>query len=478
VATIDSYGCVGITDRTKDVIKSGGEWISSIDLENAAIAHPDVAETAVIGVPHPKWTERPLLVVVRQPDTDVTKQQILDFMKGKVANWWQPDGEAFDRSAQLANAMSELGLKQGDVIGTLAWNDYRHFEIYYAIGCSGSVCHTINPRLFVDQLVYIINHAEDKWLFIDLDFVPLVEMIYDKLEHVQGYIVMTDQAHMPDSKLPNMHCYETLVQAQSTKIEWPEFDENTACSLCYTSGTTGNPKGVLYSHRALILQTYAACMPSVNNLTKSDAILPIVPMFHVNAWNIPYSAAMVGCKLVFPGSKMGDGETLQNLIETEQVTVSAGVPTVLLSLVAYLAESGKRVDSLKRMAVGGAACPVSLMEEMDKYGVYIKVGWGMTETSPLGTSNELPKPRDEYTDEEFAAARVKAGVPAFGIETKIVDDDNKQLANDGVAFGTLKVRGPWVAKSYYKTDIDDAASGRFNVIVATLSSKLNVRVSN
>ena len=390
-------------------------------------------------------------------------------------------GEAFERCARLANAMQKLGLQQGEIIGTLAWNDYRHFEIYYGIGCAGSVCHTINPRLFVEQLVYIINHAEDQWLFIDPDFVPLLQKLQDKLPKVKGYIVLTDQDHMPENNLANVYCYETLIANESSHYYWPELDENTALNLCYTSGTTGNPKGVMYSHRALVIQTYAACLPNVNNLTKQDVILPIVPMFHVNAWNIPYSAALVGCKMVFPGNKMGDGETLQRLIETEQVTVSAGVPTVLLNLLNYLRESGKRIDCLQAMAVGGAACPLSLMEEMDNYGVNVKVGWGMTETSPLGTTNDLPKPREAYTDEEFAQLRVKAGMPVFGVEVKIVDDENNELPRDGVAFGSLKVRGPWIARQYFKIEDNDAwdENGWFDTgDVATIDENCCVTITD
>ncbi len=254
-------------------------------------------------------------------------------------------GECFDRAAKLANAMKKLGAKEGDMLGTMAWNDHRHMEVYYAACCAGNICHTINPRLFPDQLSYIIKHAEDKWIFVDPMFVPLLESLADQIKDVSGFIVMCGADTMPTTSLPNTLCYEDLIADESTEYDWPKLDENSACSLCYTSGTTGNPKGVLYSHRALVLQCYAACLGGSMNLTNQDTVLPIVPMFHVNAWNIPYSAALAGFNLVFPGSKMGDGETLQALIEEEKVTFSAGVPTVWLSLLTYLKETGKRIDS-------------------------------------------------------------------------------------------------------------------------------------
>jgi len=361
--------------------------------------------------------------------------------------------ECFDRAAQLANAMKKLGVGEGEMLATLAWNDHRHMEVYYAASCSGNVCHTINPRLFPEQLVYIINHAEDKWIFVDPMFVPLLEALADQIANVSGFIVMSSEAAMPETRLPNVHCYEELIASESTEFDWPELDENTACSLCYTSGTTGNPKGVLYSHRSLVLQCYAACLAGSMGLTNQDTVLPIVPMFHVNAWNVPYSAALAGFNIVFPGSKMGDGETIQALIEEEQVNFSAGVPTVWLSLLNYLRESGKRVDSLQGVVVGGSACPLSTMEEFEnEHGVYSHVGWGMTEMAPLGTYNSLKKPRDQYTDEEYANIRLKAGRPIFGVQMKIIDEQGNSLPWDGVAFGALLVRGPWVVKNYFKVE--------------------------
>ena len=341
-------------------------------------------------------------------------------------------GEAFSRARQLADSMSHWGLNIGDRIATLAWNDYRHFETYYGAACSGFVCHTINPRLFPEQLVYIINHAEDRYVFVDPDFVPLVEGLAQQCPGVLGWVVLTTAERMPETSLPNVICYETLVAAGSADFQWPELDENTACALCYTSGTTGNPKGVLYSHRSTMLHAYATLMPDALGISCTDVVLPIVPMFHVNAWGNPYACPMTGAKLVFPGSKMGDGATLATLINEEQVTLSAGVPTVWLGLLAHLKAAGQRVDSLKRIIVGGAACPLSIMEEFDTYGVESRVGWGMTEMSPLGTVNASLGARESYGEEAFAKIRLKGGRPIFGVEMKIVDDEGKELPWDGI----------------------------------------------
>jgi len=373
--------------------------------------------------------------------------------------------EAFSRVRKLANALSRLGARPGDRIATLAWNDFRHFEIYYAVSCSGFVCHTLNPRLFEEQITFIANHAEDRWLFLDPAFVPLAEKLQPALKTIEGYIVMTDDAHMPATTLPNARSYESLIADEPETFDWPEFDERTASSLCYTSGTTGDPKGVLYSHRSTILHCYAAAMADAIGLSGNDVVMPVVPMFHVNAWGLPYTCVMVGSKLVFPGPKMGDPPTLQALIDEEQVTSTAGVPTVWQGLVAYLAKTGKRVDSLKRVLCGGSAVPVALADALrEPYGAVTTQAWGMTETSPLGTvctwspeALNLPQQRRE-------ALRAKQGRSSFGIEIKIVDDDGNELPHDGKSFGALKVRGPWVASRYYKRDADDVfeADGWFN----------------
>ena len=361
--------------------------------------------------------------------------------------------DAFKRTRQLANALQSLGIQQGDRVGTLAWNDHRHFELYYAISCSGAICHTVNPRLFPEQLIYIINHAEDRVIFCDPMFVPLLENIQDQLESIEHVIVLTSENHMPESSLPNLLCYETLIAGKSNEYEWPEFDEKTASAMCYTSGTTGNPKGVLYDHRSTILHAYAAALPDVFGISASDCIMPIVPMFHVNAWGTIYAGPLCGSKIILPGSKMGDGETLQRLIESEQVTVSQGVPTVWLALLAYLEESGKQIPSLKRVITGGAACPAVIAQEMqEKHDVYVHVAWGMTEMSPLGTYNQFKPGMEDLEGEELLEAQLKAGRGVYGVEMKITDDDNNELPWDGVAFGSLKVRGPWVLSDYFKAE--------------------------
>lgn len=357
--------------------------------------------------------------------------------------------QAFARAAQLAGALQKLGVDAGDRIGTLAWNDYRHFELYYATSCSGLVCHTINPRLFPEQITYIVQHAEDRWLFIDPMFVPLLEAIADQLTAVKGFIILTDRAHMPDTSLNNVHCYEDLIAAEPTTFAWPELDEQTAAALCYTSGTTGNPKGVLYSHRAMVLHTYGVLLPDVFGLQQHEAVLPVVPMFHVNAWSIPYAVPAVGAKLVFPGPKMGCGETLSRLIQQEGVTIAAGVPTVWLALLGYLRDSGQTVPSLNRVVVGGSACPWSVMEEFEqRHDVYTHHAWGMTEMSPLGTYNgRVPA---SMPADEARTLRMKQGRAAYGVEMRIVDEQGQELPRDGKAFGALQVRGPWVCERYYR----------------------------
>jgi acyl-CoA synthetase (AMP-forming)/AMP-acid ligase II len=364
--------------------------------------------------------------------------------------------DCFARARQLANAMQAWDLKSGDRIATLAWNDYRHMETYYGSACSGFVCHTINPRLFPEQIVYIINHAEDRYVFLDPDFLPLIEGIAAECTGVEGWVIMTTREHMPETDRADVLCYEEIMAAQSAEFEWPELDEQAACSLCYTSGTTGNPKGVLYSHRSTVLHTYATLIPDAMNISSGDVMLPIVPMFHVNAWGNPYACPVAGAKMVMPGNKMGDGPTLAALINEEGVTMSAGVPTVWLNLLAHLRESGERIESLTRVVVGGSACPLSVMEEFDTYGVDTRHAWGMTEMSPLGTTNHAGGHRELYSPEQFAEMRTNVGTPIWGVEIKITDDDNKELPWNGEAFGALKVRGPWICSNYFKLDGSDA----------------------
>jgi acyl-CoA synthetase (AMP-forming)/AMP-acid ligase II len=361
--------------------------------------------------------------------------------------------EAMARARQLANALARLGVKQGDRVASLAWNDYRHLEVYYGVSGSGFVCHTINPRLFPEQIIYIINHAEDRFICVDAMFVPLLEAVADKIPNVEGFIVMTDEAHMPDTSLPNAMCYETLLAAESSEFDWPEFDERTASALCYTSGTTGNPKGVLYDHRSTVLHAFATLAIDVAGASSRDVVLPVVPFFHVNAWGIPYSAMIAGAKLVLPGPKMGDGEALYELMDSEDVTMALGVPTVWLALLQYTEKAGKRLDKLERSLVGGAAVPRAMIEAFrDKHGVELRQGWGMTETSPIGTVNTIKAGLEGLSKDEQLDLATKAGRGIFGVELRIVDDNGEEQPWDGEAFGALQVRGPWVCSDYYKLE--------------------------
>ncbi len=362
-------------------------------------------------------------------------------------------GDVMTRARQLGGALAKLGLKQGDRVATIAWNDYRHLEIYYGVSGMGYVCHTINPRLFPEQLIFIINHAEDRWIFTDVMFVPLLEKLLPQISNVEGFVIMTDEANMPETSLPNAVCYETMVGAESADLEWPQFDERTASALCYTSGTTGDPKGVLYDHRSTVLHAYVSLAPDVIGLSSRDTILPVVPLFHVNAWGIPYSAMMAGAKLVLPGPKMGDGEALYNLIESEGVHMAAGVPTVWLGLLQYCEQAGKRLDSLERTLVGGAAVPRAMIQAFrDKHDVDTVQGWGMTEMSPLGVTNTLKAGLESLSADEKLDLATKAGRGLYGCELRIVDDEGGELPWDGVAYGALQVRGPWVCSDYFKLD--------------------------
>ena len=410
--------------------------------------------------------DRPLLIsaIARHAELQHPRREIVSISADRPRHRYTYR-DAFARARKLANALARLRIARGDRIATLAWNDFRHFEIYYGVSCSGFVCHTINPRLFEDQIVYIVNHAEDRWLFLDPVFVPLIEKLQPRLPKLEGCVVLTDDAHMPATRLPGAVSYESLIAAESDAFEWPDFDERTASSLCYTSGTTGDPKGVLYSHRSTVLHTYASALPDAIGLAARDVVLPVVPMFHVNAWALPYSCPMVGSKLVFPGPRMGDPETLQSLIEEEKVTFAAGVPTVWQGLVAYLEKTGKRVDGLKRILSGGSAVPLSLMNLLrDRHDVEVVHAWGMTEMSPIGTIRSTSPECASLPAEQLDVVRAKQGRTVFGVELKIEDEEGKEVPRDGRTFGALKVRGPWVANGYYKRSGDDVfgTDGWFN----------------
>jgi fatty-acyl-CoA synthase len=355
------------------------------------------------------------------------------------------------RARRLANALQALGIGFGDRVATLAWNGYRHLELYYAVSGSGAVLHTLNPRLHPDQLSWIVDHAEDRVLCFDLSFLPLVEAIAARLKSVRAFVLMTDRAHMPaETKIPGLLCYEELVEAQPSKFEWPDLDERTASSLCYTSGTTGNPKGALYSHRSTLLHSYAAALPDALNCSGSDTILPVVPMFHVNAWGLPYIACMVGAKLVFPGPWL-DGKSLYELFEAEGVTLSAGVPTVWQGLLAHVESQGLAFGTMHRTIVGGAACPPAMMRAFqERHGVQVLHAWGMTEMSPLGTACALQPRHQALGAEERLAIQSKQGRAVFGVEMKIVDESGAALPHDGRSAGELLVRGPWIISGYFR----------------------------
>ena len=402
---------------------------------------------------HGLMMDMPLTItsIMRHADTVHRDSEIVSVTADNLQHRYSY-GDAFRRVRQLANALAKSGLVMGDRIATLAWNDYRHFELYYAVSCAGQVCHTVNPRLFPEQIEYILNHAEDRWVFLDPMFVPLMEQMQNRLPSVEGFVVLTSQQNMPSHNLRNCHNYESFIGAQADIFEWPDLHENDASSLCYTSGTTGNPKGVLYSHRSTVLHSLVGALPDVMNLSVDDVVMPIVPMFHVNAWGTAYSAPMIGSKLVLPGAKMADGETLVRLINAEKVNYSLGVPTIWLALVNYLELSGETVKSLKTVVVGGSAVPLSLMQALEKHGIWANVAWGMTEMSPLGSYNYQTADMRRSTRQQIDQIRIKAGRNVFGVEMKIVDQNDQSLPRDGQSSGLLKVRGPWVCSGYYRAE--------------------------
>jgi acyl-CoA synthetase (AMP-forming)/AMP-acid ligase II len=398
--------------------------------------------------------DQPLLIssIIEHADRHFGDNEIVSRrVEGDIHRYTYRD--CHTRSRQLANALATLGVTIGDRVATLAWNGYRHLEAYYGVSGSGAVLHTINPRLHPEQIAYIANHAEDQYLLFDMTFLPLVEAFAAHCKTVKGFIALCDRDHMPaTSKIPNLLCYEELIDAASPDYTWPLFDENSASSLCYTSGTTGNPKGALYSHRSTVLHSYASTMPDSLNVSARDAVLPVVPMFHVNAWGLPYSVLLTGAKMVFPGPAL-DGKSLYELFEQEQVTFSAGVPTVWFGLLNYMAENDLTFSSFKRTVIGGSACPPAMMKTLrHKYDIEVIHAWGMTEMSPLGTACTLQAKHNNLTEDARQALLEKQGHAIFGVDIKIVDDAGLELPWDGKTYGNLLVKGPWIISSYYKQE--------------------------
>jgi fatty-acyl-CoA synthase len=384
------------------------------------------------------------------PDVEIVSRRV----EGDLHRYTYADCQA--RAARLADALTKRGVHIGDRVATLAWNGYRHMESYYAVAGLGGVVHTINPRLHPEQIAWIVNHANDAYLAFDLTFVPIVEAIAGLCPNVKGWIAMCDRDRMPaTSKIPQLLCYEEVLAAGADGYVWPELDERSACGLCYTSGTTGNPKGALYSHRSTTLHAYAAALPDAMGACARDSILPVVPMFHVNAWGLPYVAPLVGAKLVFPGPAL-DGKSIYELFEAEKVTYSAGVPTVWLGLLQYVSANGLAFSTLRRTVIGGSACPPAMIRAFqEQYGVDVIHAWGMTEMSPLGTLSRLQNKHLDLPTDARQKILEKQGHVIFGVDMKIVGDDGKELPWDGKTFGDLLVRGPWVVKEYFRGEGGD-----------------------
>jgi fatty-acyl-CoA synthase len=361
--------------------------------------------------------------------------------------------DAHRRSRQLAKALIALEVRPSSRVGTLAWNTHRHLELYFATSGIGAVINTVNPRLFQEQIEYIVNHAEDEIVFVDLPFLPLVEKIAPRCRGVKAWVALSDRASMPPCALPLL-CYEDLVAGQDDDYAWPQFDENTAASLCYTSGTTGNPKGVLFAHRSTLLHTFGISMPDSLAVSSRDVILPVTPMFHVFSWGLPYAACMVGAKLVLPGAQL-DGASLYQLFEQEAVTFTSGVPTVWLGLLQFLEAQKVAPSTLERVVIGGSACPPAMIDKFAALGIEVIHAWGMTETSPVSTANQPKAKHLALPPDELRKLRTRQGRPGFGVDLKIVDSEGRELPRDGVAFGDLMVRGPWVAAGYFKGDGGD-----------------------
>ncbi len=383
-------------------------------------------------------------------DTEIISRRV----EGDIhrSNWAQ----VAKRAKQIANALKHMDLAVGSRVATIAWNGYRHLELYFGVSGTARILHTINPRLHPDQLAWIVNHAEDEVLCFDMSFLPIVQAIHAKTPTVRHWIALCDADRLPsDSGIPGLQSYEAWMGSQSSEFEWPIFDEHTASSLCYTSGTTGHPKGTLYSHRSTLLHAFGSALPDVMNMSATDSVLPVVPMFHVNAWGLPYSSAMVGAKLVFPGPAL-DGKSVYELIEQEQVTFAAGVPTVWQMLLSHMKPLNARFSSLKRTVIGGSACPPAMIHTFkEEYGVEVLHAWGMTELSPLGTLCSLKNKHMALPEGERMKIRLKQGRSFFGVDLKILNDQGQRQVHDGKSYGDLYAKGSWVIKKYFK-EIDTA----------------------
>lgn len=363
--------------------------------------------------------------------------------------------EIHGRALKVAQALDRMGIKEGDRVGTMAWNTWRHLETWYGIVGIGAVYHTVNPRLFEDQLLYIINHAEDRVMFLDLTFIPLFEKLQDKLPTIETYIVLTDREHMPQTSLRDVRCYENWIADADGDIEWRTMDENAAAGMCYTSGTTGNPKGVVYSHRSNVLHSLVAAARDHKDFSSRDRILMVVPMFHANGWSLAFSAPMFGTALILPGQAM-DGASIYELLDTEKANMSAAVPTVWSMLLQYLEENDKTLPHLERVTIGGAACPRSMTQIFqEKYGVNVVHGWGMTEMSPLGSICTLKPEHEQLEGEKLLDLQEKQGFAPYSVEMKIEDDAGNELPWDGETYGRLKVRGPAISSGYFKGEGGD-----------------------
>lgn len=366
-------------------------------------------------------------------------------------------GDAAKRIARLAHALKTLGVRPGDRVATFAWNGYRHFELYYAVSGIGAVCHTVNPRLFRDQLVHIFNHAEDRFIFADAELMPLVEDLMPDLRTVQAIVVLAEAAEMPECDLKSVLCYETLLGRQPDAIDWPEFDERTAAALCYTSGTTGNPKGALYSHRSTVLHALSSIIGHDNRLDSTDVFMPVVPMFHVCAWGYPYACPIAGAALVLPGPRL-DGASLHELMEEERVTLAAGVPTLWYGLMEHLRRTDGRLTHLRGLVSGGAAASLALIEAIESHGVEFMHGWGLTETSPVATTNLSSTVQSGLEGDAAQRYKLRQGRPLYGVEFRLVGDDGAPVPRDGTASGEVLLRGNTVIAEYYRDEAASAAA--------------------